>query len=359
MILRPVTLRDVAKATDVHITTVSKALRDNPMISEATRGRIRAVSQRMGYKPSPFMRALMPYRGTSAPRLVVPTLAYVTNWLTRTGWKRVSAHLGFFRGAKARAGELGFGLEHLSLSGPNPGRRNLGETLAARGISGVIISSYSREMADELQLDWQNLSVVKIDYFPHRPPFNNVTNNQCEIARLALRRLRAAGYRRIGFVFHRGWDHWVDNNWMAGFLAEQRHAQMPIPAHVFPSLHPVGRWYHESDPLVQVEEAPFRRWLRQYRPDVLVSKGGYVLPVLKRMGLRIPGDIAFADLFLERFDGSMAGVRQNHEAVGAKAVEFLVGQLQHYKLGTPPIPAKTYVNGTWFDGASCPPVQAG
>ena len=63
-----------------------------------------------------------------------------------------------------------------------------------------------REIDVELQFDWQHLSGVKIDYFPHKPELHNVTNNQCDIVRLAMQKVMAAGYRRIGFVMHRGWD---------------------------------------------------------------------------------------------------------------------------------------------------------
>jgi LacI family transcriptional regulator len=72
------------------------------------------------------------------------------------------------------------------------------------------------------------------------------------------------------------------------------------------------------------------------------------------MGLSFPRDIAYVNPFLEEPDGTIAGVRQNHETVGALAVEILVGQLQHNKFGVPPIPTTTFVEGTWFDGASCP-----
>ena len=53
--------------------------------------------------------------------------------------------------------------------------------------------------------------------------------------------------------------------------------------------------------------------------------------------------------------GRTAGVRQNHEEVGALAVEILAGQLHHNKFGVPDIPTTTFVEGTWFDGTSCPP----
>jgi LacI family transcriptional regulator len=64
--------------------------------------------------------------------------------------------------------------------------------------------------------------------------------------------------------------------------------------------------------------------------------------------------VAFVDVFLEDLSGGTAGVRQNHATVGALALELLAGQLTHNKLGIPEISTTTYVEGTWFDGATLP-----
>jgi LacI family transcriptional regulator len=220
----------------------------------------------------------------------------------------------------------------------------------------VVVASHSRDMGDALELDWDNFSAVKIDYFPHHPVMHNVTNNQSSIVRLAMRKVLAGGYQRVGFVMHRGWDHAVDHHWTAGFLCEQQHlpAKNRVPAHIFPDLEPVERWFHETHASVLADYEPFRAWMKEYKPDVIISKGDYVLPLLERMGLKIPRDIGFVDLFLEDTNGKTAGVRQNHALVGATAVEILAGQLQHNKFGLPEVSTTTFVQGTWFDGASCP-----
>lgn len=354
-----VTLSDVARKAGVHVTTVSQALRNHPSIAERTRRRLQALARAMRYRSDPFLRALVTYRSRQITTEDIPTLAYVTNWHTRWGWKKVAAHSGFYSGAEAKAKELGFRLEHFWLHEPGFTQKRLGEILAARSINGVIIASHSRELGDKLQLDWKHLSAVKIDYFPHEPRLHNVTNNQCNIIRLAMRKIGAMGYRRLGFVVHRGWNHAVDNNWTAGYLTAQedlpqRHR---LPAHVFPARFPVARWFHETDASVVADLGPFQKWLERHRPEVIIAKAAYVLPLLKAMSLRIPEDIAFANLFLEQPDGAMAGVRQNHDMVGAAAVGIVASQLQHHKFGVPTIPLKTYVEGTWFDGASCPPRQ--
>jgi DNA-binding LacI/PurR family transcriptional regulator len=73
---------------------------------------------------------------------------------------------------------------------------------------------FEQRVADERHArglgDWKHLSGIKIDYFSHKPELHNVTNNPCDIIRLAMQRVIAAGYRRIGFVMHRGWDHSMD-----------------------------------------------------------------------------------------------------------------------------------------------------
>ena len=52
MKLRKVTLSDVAKAAQVAPSTVSRALKNDPRISDATKGKIRRISKEMGYTPT-------------------------------------------------------------------------------------------------------------------------------------------------------------------------------------------------------------------------------------------------------------------------------------------------------------------
>lgn len=356
MSARRVTLSDIAAKAQVHVTTVSLALRNHPRLPEATRRRIQTLAKKMHYTPDPFMRALVAYRGGVIQRRNTPTLAYVTNWATRWGWKETTAHPDFYTGALSKANELGYKLDHFWLGEPGMTQERLGRILYSRGINGVILASHGREMGDVLEFDWANFSAVKIDYFPHRPALHNVTNNQCDIVRLAMQKVIAAGYRRIGFVMHRGWDHTVDHFWMAGYLCEQQvlAPKERIPAHLFPEPEPVERWLNEGKSDVVVDRDSFAKWFEKYRPEVIISKASFVQPVLKEMGLRVPRDVAFVDVFWEQSDGKVAGVEQNHTTVGGLAVEILAGQLQHNKYGVPEIPTTTYVEGTWHDGETCP-----
>ena len=357
---RRTTLADVAKKAGVHVTTVSLALRNHPRLPQTTRERIRKLADKMGYRPDPLLQALVAYRGKTTPRRNPPTLAYVTNWDSRWGWKKVTAHPDFFAGAQSKANELGFNLDHFWMREPGLSHNRLSRILEARGINGLIIASHQREVDVALHFDWTHFSAVKIDYFPHQPKLHNVTNNQCDIVRLAMQHVMEIGYRRIGFVMHRGWDHSVDHLWTAGFLCEQSSIAEAdrIPMLLFPELEPIAAWMAESQSHVVAPPPSFARWFKKYKPEVIISKASFVQPSFAALGLRIPRDVAFVDVFLEDSTGRTAGVKQNHDTVGELAVEILAGQLHHNKYGVPEIPTTTFVEGTWFDGASCPRKKA-
>jgi len=335
---RRTTLADIARKAGVHVTTVSMALRNHPRLPAATRERLQSLAKKMGYAHDPLIQALVAYRRGAMPRKNPPTIAYVTNWNTRHGWQRVTAHPEFHAGAQAKAGELGYKLDHFWLREEGMTHDRLSNVLHSRGINGIILASHVREIDDALQFDWSRFSAVKIDYFPHHPELHNVTNNQFQIIRLAMQKVREAGYRRAGFVMDEGWDITVDHLWQAGYTWEQQSfaARDRIPPYLLPN------------------KTPFREWLKKHQPEVIISKAEFVQPFFRALKLSVPRDIAFVDIFLEDNSGKTAGVRQNHETVGALAVEIVAGQLQQNKFGVPELPTTTYVEGTWFDGASCP-----
>ena len=53
------TIKDVAKAAGVSPSTVSRALHNNPRISEQARERIRALAKEMGFHPNQMARSLV------------------------------------------------------------------------------------------------------------------------------------------------------------------------------------------------------------------------------------------------------------------------------------------------------------
>ncbi len=69
-----ITIKDIAKALDVSISTVSRALKDNPEISKKTRDLIKKTAKEMNYRPNPIAVALKTSKsytiGVVVPKIV-------------------------------------------------------------------------------------------------------------------------------------------------------------------------------------------------------------------------------------------------------------------------------------------------
>lgn len=344
----------VAARAGVHTTTVSLALRNHPSLPLETRERLQALAAEMGYRRDAALNALVAYRRQSPPTKGNPPLAYVTNWESRWGWKEHPVHQRFFEGAQRKAAEFGHRLEHIWLREDGTSPRGISQSLSARGITGIILASHDEAADAPVDFEWSKFCAVKIDSAPRSQPLHMVTNDQRTIVALAMQRVMAAGYRRIGFVMPLWWDPFVQRAWSAGFLGEQ---QLLDVSDQIPILH-------FSTPLAARRPAPvidqaaprqqLSAWLRTYRPDVIISCGSFIKFSLEELGVSIPGQLAFVDTFLVQPDGSTAGVQQNCHRVGELAVEAVDAQLQKHSTGIPAVPTATLVEGTWHDGASLP-----
>jgi LacI family transcriptional regulator len=349
-----VTLADIAKRAGVHVTTVSLALRNHPALAERTKLRLQALAEEMGYRPDPALSALSAYRQRVRLRKKPAPIAYVTHWDSRWGWKQAPAHEQFWEGASKKAEQLGYALEHFWLGEPHLTHHRLSDILKARGVDGVILASHRFDRDEPVNFEWSRFSAVKIDFFPHEPRLHTVTNDQRAIVALAVRRVLALGYRRIGLVMHKNWDIAVDRAWSAGYLAEQQtlRPEERLPMLVYPSAGEDAAAKRDED--VKVPKVVFQKWFTEYQPEVIISYGPFVLPTLAELRIQVPRDVAYVELFLQGAVESTAGVRQNCARVGELAVEILAGKLQQHTVGIPLYSTSTYVEGTWCDGASLP-----
>lgn len=340
-----VTQGDVARVAGVHNTTVSLALRNCPSIPEGTRLRIRTLAEQMGYCPDPTLQALVAYRRGCRVDSRSQTLAYVTDGLSRSDWRDPAAERTF-RAAQRKAEALGYQLEHFWLAEPGMSARRLSNVLYHRSISGAIIAAQRNGDESWADLDWSRLSAVQIGTIPHEPSLHRVVDDCHGMVQVALRRARAAGYRRIGFVFDPARDTAADHAFTAGYLVDQ--AAVPGEGRLQPLAYRSG----ESRRVLS-------RWLDEQRPDAIIGLSPSVPRDLAALDLVVPHDLAYIDLGLAKADGAIAGTVANSESVGEVAVAILAAQLQQNALGLPAVPTTTLVAGRWADGASLPAGEGG
>src|SRR2546421_97792 len=104
---KPLTIRSLASRLRLSAMTVSRALRNAPGVSAATRKLVVTAAENRGYRPDPSLAVLNAYRHGKRHLLPHETIAYLTNFGARNEWRRVGTFLRYFNGAQARAAELG------------------------------------------------------------------------------------------------------------------------------------------------------------------------------------------------------------------------------------------------------------
>jgi len=341
-----VTQGDIARAAGVHNTTVSLALRNHPAIPEPTRKRIQAVAEELGYSPDPALQALVAYRRGKTPARSHETLAYVTGWQTKWGWQDDPVQAQYHAGAQRKAVELGFHLEHFWLGEPGLTQRRLNHVLFHRSIRGVFLASHRPDGEPLQEIGWDQFSAVVIGAFPSSPPLHRVVDDHAAAMRQAFRRIRAAGFERIGLVLPAEEDELTEQSWWTSYHAEQSRS---APGNRLAAF--VYRGAADS------ASRAFRAWYDRYQPEAIISTLPLERSPAHAASVRAPQDAAWVNLRLEANDGANAGLLANCGRVGEIAAEMLVSHVQRNLRGLPSVPTTTLVDSAWAEGESLSPLS--
>jgi DNA-binding LacI/PurR family transcriptional regulator len=335
-------MKAIAAEAGCSVMTVSLALRDHPKISESTRTRIRDVANRLGYRPNPMVATLMTHIRSSRPAQYQANLAFLTSHrIFSMRW----VHNDIYRGVLKRAESLGFLVDifYLDDYADHPGR--LERILRSRNIQGVIISPLWESGSLE-QLGWAEWSPAAVGYSLLAPRITRVSHHQFQGTELILETLRKKGYRRIGMAMDKIVDDKVNHAFtsaVAGFqLRHPEEERVPV-------LYWDGNW----DP------KELRHWLDTYKPQAVIGHDG-LIDHLNKIGVDIPGDVAFAHINLPAQIGKWrpSGLNQNWELVGEAVVDSVVAQIHRNERGIPEVPKTILVDGDWVEGDTTPDLSS-
>lgn len=330
-------MQEVARVSGYSRAAVSMALRGDQTIPESTRQRIQAVANRLGYRTSPLVAALMSlHRRQRAASGATTAIAFLTSHPPENPWRRQVIYRSMFAGALARATELGYRLEEFNLQAKEMTPDRMRHILRTRQIHAVIVAPLPKRET-QLAFDCSSLAVVGLGLSVQAPLLERISNNLFESAALAVERCVALGYRRIGFVVSHETSHRLGDHWLAGFrLGIEKHG---AAADVPPLM---------TDATEELASA-LPAWLRAHQPDVVILGNSE-----EQLFVKVPLTIGAVDLSVERRDGLRAGIFQNHLLLGGIAVEHVIGKLQSGVLGPLNEANLHLVSGTWVPGASAP-----
>jgi DNA-binding LacI/PurR family transcriptional regulator len=299
----PATIRDVARLAGVSPSTVSRALSMPGVVNPATRARVMAAADSLGYAPNKAARGLITGR-TGNIGLVVPDLANP-----------------FFpsvvKGVQARAGESDVAV-FLADSDENA-TTEIGLVRAlAKQVDGMILCS-PRSSDHELIGLAQETNVVLINRLVEGVPA--VTFDNEEAMRLAVDHLVALGHRRIAWVGGPK-TSWSNKHRMIGLFAAAHDSGV--------ELAPVG-WFQPSydGGIAAADQVVAKRATAVVAYNDLIAIG--LLARLHARGISVPDDVSVVgvdDIAMSRMARpALTTVRLPKQKAGRLAVELLLGLL--------------------------------
>ena len=347
----PVTMRHVARAAGVAVSTVSKALRNDPSLPEKRCRAVQATAARLGYRPHPLVAALMSQIHHHRRRSDPHNIAWIDLWPAGKDSAAAMSVEPVLRGARERARELGYGIEVYPAGANGMSPKHLHRTLTTRGQWGLIIPPVP-EPAMRFPLDLRGLTGVTIGTSLHEPVMHRVSPNHFQGCVLLFERLRAKGFRRLGLVLTPAMNERVEGKWLGAFLACQE--RLPRGERVSPLL--AGR----------DDKQTLARWLRREKPDaVLVAENFFRAGVSPARGNSFQRPLI---AWLMPPDGSRGfdGLDLRPEQLGRVAVEMVVAQIHRNERGSPAIPHTVLIDAVCADpqpggkiiAASSPPAQS-
>jgi LacI family transcriptional regulator len=309
----------VAERAGVGIGTVSRVLNDSPGVAQATRVRVRAVMQELGYRPSPTARNLSLGRtqtlGVIAPFFTSPSVV-----------ERL-------RGIDDVVGGSAYDLTLFNIETLDQRRAALRRFARRDRVDGVIVISLPLKPGEVRALYRDRVPTVLIDVAHALLP--NVAIDDVAGGAMAARHLLEAGHRQIAFVGD------VEDNPFAfassqrrldGLRRELLEAGVTLPAS-YVRRGPFGR--ESALELTRELLALGRRPTAIFAASDVQAFG--VLDAAARVGLAVPGDlsvIGFDDIELAAAIG-LTTVRQPLRESGRVGARLLLQALDGEEQPTP------------------------
>lgn len=304
----PITSHDVARLASVSQATVSRALRNDPRISPATRERVREAAEALGYVPSELGRSL----STRATHQIA-MVADLENPL----YPRLVApiHDALF--------DLGYRMVVLAERGDEMATY---ERLLDRSVDGAILTTSLLRSSLPYRLHDQGVPFVQLNRVSELVDADSVIADNAGGATQAARLLLRLGHRKIGAILGPAETSSARDR-EAGFTAVLHDAERSIPS----------RWVYRGTGFTYEDgHAGLRAIMRRKdRPTAVFCANDMVavgaLNGAVELGVRVPEDLAivgFDDLDIASWPCfQLTTVRVDLHGMAQHAAELLVKRL--------------------------------
>ncbi len=312
--MRP-TLQDMANILNLSKSTVSRALAGDPRVAEATRGRVQALAEQIGYRPNPIAQGLATRR-TNIIGLAVPCAPrslsdpFYLEFLGAAGDTAMRYGYSLLLSAAERDGAGGY-RSHMELAGS---ARVDGKILTEPKVSDERV-----ETLKKMGLPFVFLGIAE------DPDVSWVSGENTGGAALAVGRLIELGHTRIACITG-PFDQTASEARFKGYSAALAEAGIPLDRNIVASGDFTQTGGYQAMKSILEHE---RDISAVFASNDVMAFGA--MRALREAGLLIPDDVSVMGFdgipFTQYMDPPLATVRQPILELGRTIVEVLVEQI--------------------------------
>jgi len=315
MAIRPVTIKDIAEKLNISVSTVSRALKNNPEISLQTRENVQKLAKELKYQPNPLAVALKTKKSNTIG-VVVPQIVS-------------SFYASVVKGIEQVADEQGY---QVFVSSSNEKmekeEKNVNGFLNMR-MDGIILSlSRATSTYDHIhKIQDMGVPMVLFDRTSKELEVSKVVADDAAAAHTAVSHLIEGGAKRIAFLT--GPEYMLfGRNRMRGY----KKALLDHSFDVDETLISRCDFTVEDAKKVAMELLK-----RANRPDAFFAINDDLaigaLAAAKELGIKIPQEVAvvgFSNSRRSRYmEPSVSTMDQNPKQVGREAAKLLFDQMEN------------------------------
>lgn len=322
--------------------TVSRVFRRDPNVLPENRRAVERAARKLGYQPDPQITRLMARVRSYRQRRLTSVIAVVRDDNPDDELHDSAYQYVTLEDIRRRAEQHGYRAEEFFVGRDGMTAERLVQILRSRGIEGLILSPQSSRNFGA-RIDYTDFAAATIGYGLQHPMLHRASTNMTRGILQTAAILVARGYRRIGLALTQWMDVRADQTNSGAMLNFQR--SLPprerVPLLLFPTNN------------VAENAAIFCRWVKQHRPDVVISFDSYVPEWLtRRLGLHIPDDIGLVVQDWRTQLSGFAGIYHQRPHVAASVVDLVATQLVQNERGVPEVPRQILIPPVWVEGPS-------
>ena len=309
------TLKMLAQALNLSISTVSRALNDHPDISNDTKEKVKRLAQGKNYVPNIFAKGFRKHK-SNIIGVIVPSITHYFSTTIITGIIEEASLLGY----------------RVIISESNNDvvkQKEILNTMIQFGVDGILasLSKMTKEI-DHILLIVHTVPLILFDKVSDKIPCTQITINDEEATFNAIEHLINIGKKRIAIIKEREFSYNSEKRY-AGYLRALKTHQIEVDEKIIISVDDISlkQGRRMTNTLLSLKE----------KPDAIFaitdSAAIGVIQALKKFNVKIPEEIAVVG-FSNSVNSTivepmLTTVNQPGNIIGKTAIKYLIEEIEN------------------------------